>query len=44
MKIAFCGKIPSSHWIHNPIYVDNVFKRTVAMRLAKNGIVPPKEW
>ena len=42
MYIArFCKCIPDGCWNHDPILLDNN-GNTVAMRLAYNGIIPPK--
>lgn len=44
MKEAYYGKLPSRYYYHNPLFIENVNGRTVAMILAKNGIMPTKHW
>lgn len=43
MKEANRKQIPSSYNYHDR-YLTNKDNQTVAMILAKNGIIPPKEW
>lgn len=43
MKEANRKKIPSPQNYHDR-YLTNKDNQTVAMILAKNGIIPPKEW
>lgn len=43
LKLASRGIIPSEKYIHNPSLQNNE-GYTVAMYLAANGIIPPKEW
>lgn len=43
MKIASLGYKPSKYWSHNP-ELKNDKNETVAIILAKNGIISPTYW
>lgn len=43
MRIAKYGIIPDKYWIHDPELQDDD-GYTVAMLLAINNVIPPKEW